>query len=76
MLEACLALQNSVRLDLEGMSCASCASSIERRLNELDGVEATVNLATEQATVRCEPPVPVEELVAAVESIGYGARPS
>ena len=64
-----------VRLDLEGMSCASCASSIERRLNELDGVEATVNLATEQATVRCEPPVPVEELVAAVESIGYGARP-
>ena len=68
-------VSEQVRLDLEGMSCASCASSIERRLNELDGVEATVNLATEQATVRCEPPVPVEELVAAVESIGYGARP-
>ena len=68
-------VSEQLRLDLEGMSCASCASSIERRLNELDGVEATVNLATEQATVRCEPPVPVEELVAAVESIGYGARP-
>ncbi len=66
---------DQVKLDLEGMSCASCASSIERRLNELDGVEATVNLVTEQATVRCDPPVPVEELVAAVESIGYGAAP-
>jgi Cu+-exporting ATPase len=70
-----MSASEQVRLDLEGMSCASCASSIERRLNDLDGVEATVNLATEQATVRCEPPVPVEELVAAVESIGYGARP-
>ena len=58
------------------MSCASCASSIERRLNALDGVEATVNLATSLATVHCEPPLPVEELVAAVESIGYGARPA
>ncbi len=58
------------------MSCASCASSIERRLNALDGVEATVNLATSRATVHCEPPLPVEELVAAVESLGYGARPA
>src|SRR5262249_36640303 len=64
------------RLELEGMHCASCASSIERRLNELDGVEASVNLATNQATVRCDPPVAVAELVAAVESIGYGARPA
>ncbi len=66
----------TVRLELEGMSCASCASAIERRLNRLDGVEATVNFATSQATVRCEPPLPVEELVAAVESIGYGAHPA
>ena len=64
------------RLDLEGMHCGSCASAIERRLNELDGVEATVNLATAQATVSCDEPVPVDELVAAVESIGYGARPA
>jgi Cu+-exporting ATPase len=64
------------RLDLEGMHCASCAASIERRLNEVDGVEASVNLATEQATVTCDPGVSVEELVSAVESIGYGARPA
>ncbi len=64
----------TVRLELEGMTCASCAAAIERRLNSLDGVDATVNLATQQATIRCAPEVPVEELVTAVESIGYGAR--
>ena len=64
------------KLDLEGMHCASCAASIERRLNELDGVAATVNLATARATVHSERPVPVDELVAAVESVGYGATPA
>ena len=44
-----------IRLDLEGMHCASCAARIEKQLNRLDGVEATVNLATEQATVHCPP---------------------
>jgi len=63
-----------VRLDLEGMTCASCAARIERRLNELDGVEATVNFATEQAAVRCDPSVAVAELVEAVEDAGYGAQ--
>jgi len=63
-----------VRLELEGMTCASCAARIERKLNKLDGVEATVNFATEQATVHCDPDLPVEQLVAAVESAGYGAR--
>ena len=65
-----------LRLDLEGMTCASCAARIERRLNTLDGVEATVNFATEQATVHCDAPVSVEELVRAVESAGYHARPA
>src|SRR5262245_10722545 len=65
----------TVRLDLEGMHCASCAARIERKLNELDGVSATVNLATEQATVQSDHEIPVEQLVAAVESTGYGARP-
>src|SRR2546421_8567922 len=65
---------NEVRLDLEGMSCASCAARIEKRLNGLDGVDATVNLATEQATVRRDPAVSVADLVAAVESVGYGAH--
>ena len=65
-----------VRLDLEGMSCASCAAAIERGLNRLDGVEATVNLATGQATVKAAPSVSVDELVGAVEAVGYGARPA
>ncbi len=64
------------RLDLEGMTCASCAARIEKKLNRLDGVEATVNFATEQATVHCDTDVPVERLVAAVESAGYGAHPA
>ena len=65
-----------LRLDLEGMTCASCAARIEKKLNKLDGVEATVNFATEQATVHCDADVPVEQLVAAVESVGYGAHPA
>jgi P-type Cu+ transporter len=63
-----------VRLDLEGMTCASCAARIERKLNKLDGVEATVNFATEQATVRTEPPIELGRLIDAVESAGYSAR--
>src|SRR5215213_3391464 len=57
------------------MTCASCAARIERKLNKLDGVAATVNYATEQATVRMDGEIPVDRLVAAVESAGYGARP-
>jgi P-type Cu+ transporter len=64
-----------VRLDLEGMTCASCVARIERKLNKLDGVEASVNLATERATVHCDHSVTVDELVAAVESAGYHAHP-
>jgi Cu+-exporting ATPase len=68
--------ENTLRLDLDGMTCASCAARIEKKLNKLDGVAATVNFATEQATVRYDSDVPVEQLVAAVESAGYGARPT
>jgi Cu+-exporting ATPase len=64
-----------VRLDLEGMTCASCVNRIERKLNKLDGVEASVNFATEQATVRCDASVTVDDLVAAVEAAGYHAHP-
>src|SRR5664280_333821 len=67
--------REALRLDLEGMTCASCAARIERKLNKLDGVEATVNFATEQATVQCDPSVTPGELVEAVQSIGYGASP-
>lgn len=61
-------------LDVTGMTCASCALRIERKLNKLDGVQASVNYATERATVSFDPAV-VEPatLVAAVEQAGYGA---
>ena len=42
---------SEIRLDIEGMTCASCAVRIEKKLNKLDGVTATVNYATEQADV-------------------------
>ena len=65
-----------LRLDLEGMTCASCAARIEGRLNRLDSVDATVNYATEAASVAFDPAsVTVDDLVAAVEAIGYGAVP-
>jgi Cu+-exporting ATPase len=68
--------REEVRLDLEGMTCASCVSRIERKLNKLEGVEATVNFATEQATVRHDQSVTVDDLVAAVVAAGYQARPA
>jgi Cu+-exporting ATPase len=63
-------------LDLDGMTCASCAARIERKLNKLDGVDATVNFATERASVAFDPDcVTVDELCGAVESAGYRAHP-
>jgi P-type Cu+ transporter len=64
-----------VQLALEGMTCAACANRIERKLNKLDGVEASVNYATEQAAVRYDPGrVVVADLIGAVEGAGYHAR--
>ena len=60
-------------LDISGMSCASCAARIEKRLNQIDGVQATVNYATEKALVTAPAALPPTELVAAVEQAGYGA---
>src|SRR5215218_6064583 len=63
-----------IDLELEGMSCAACATRIEKSLNQLEGVEATVNFATERAAVRYdEDRVRIEHLLRAVESVGYGA---
>jgi len=56
------------------MTCASCASRIERKLNQLDGVTATVNYSTEKAWVNYPDPVTPEELVRVVEQAGYTAR--
>jgi Cu+-exporting ATPase len=55
------------------MTCASCAARIEKRLNRIDGVHASVNFATEQARVEFPDTVSPEELVAAVEATGYSA---
>ena len=56
------------------MTCASCANRIERKLNKLDGVQATVNYATEKANVAYSDPVATGDLIAAVEAAGYRAK--
>jgi Cu+-exporting ATPase len=63
-----------VELPITGMTCASCANRIERKLNKLDGVSASVNYATEKATVDYDAAaVDPHELIAAVEAAGYQA---
>ncbi|MER7897163.1 heavy metal translocating P-type ATPase [Streptomyces sp. NPDC096046] len=63
-----------VELAIDGMTCASCAARIEKKLNRLDGVEATVNYATEKAKVTFREDVTVSDLIATVEATGYSAR--
>ena len=67
----------SARLELpiSGMTCASCATRVEKKLNRLEGVEATVNYATERASVAFAPDAPTtpEDVIAAVEHAGYEA---
>src|SRR5690242_7638644 len=63
-----------VELRISGMTCASCANRIERRLNTLEGVTATVNYATETASVDIDAgAVAPDELLAAVQGAGYAA---
>jgi Cu+-exporting ATPase len=72
-----------IELPVEGMTCSSCATRIERKLNRMDGVHASVNYATERATVEFDPAVAGAELIAeTIEQTGYhavlpseGARP-
>lgn len=67
---------NQVDLSISGMSCNACAMTIEKGLNRLDGVEATVNFATESARVTFDASqTDTLNLVSVVESLGYGARP-
>ena len=65
---------HQVELLLGGMTCASCAGRIERRLNKLEGVTASVNLPLERATVTAPASVGSAELIAEVEKAGYTAR--
>ncbi|MCW2539844.1 MAG: heavy metal translocating P-type ATPase [Frankiales bacterium] len=62
-----------IELSIGGMTCASCAVRVAKKLNKLDGVEADVNYATEKATVRADPSVDPATLIGAVESAGYTA---
>ncbi|KUJ67788.1 carbonate dehydratase [Streptomyces albus subsp. albus] len=62
-----------VELAIGGMTCASCAARIEKKLNRMDGVEATVNYATEKAKVSYHGEVAVADLIATVEATGYTA---
>lgn len=68
-------ISDRIELELSGMTCAACAARIEKKLNRMDGVTATVNYATEKATVTFDgAAVRPSDLIATVESIGYGAH--
>lgn len=65
--------RETVELDIDGMTCASCAVRIEKKLNKVDGVTASVNYATEKARIDLAWPVEIEALIAVVEKTGYKA---
>ena len=66
--------QAPVVLELGGMTCASCAMRVEKKLNKLPGVTATVNYATEKATINLPTDIHVSDAITAVESAGYTAK--
>ncbi|MFF2952087.1 heavy metal translocating P-type ATPase [Kitasatospora sp. NPDC057965] len=68
------AVRERVELQIGGMTCAACAARIEKKLNRMAGVEATVNYATEKARVEFTPDVTVADLIATVENTGYTAE--
>ena len=63
----------TIELDVQGMTCASCAARIEKKLNRLEGVNATVNYATEKATVHVGGRTTTQTLIETIEKTGYGA---
>ncbi|MEU0042755.1 heavy metal translocating P-type ATPase [Streptomyces werraensis] len=65
---------SQVELSIGGMTCASCAARIEKKLNRMDGVTATVNFATEKAKVSYDAGIEVADLIATVEKTGYTAE--
>ncbi len=67
-------MTSTTELDITGMTCASCANRIERKLNKVPGVVATVNYATEKAKVSHDEGVGTDELLAVVEAAGYSAK--
>lgn len=65
---------STIELSIDGMTCASCANRIERKLNKIDGVTASVNFATEKARVEFGADVTPESLLSTVEEAGYQAH--
>ena len=63
----------TIELSIGGMTCASCAARVEKKLNRMDGVTATVNYATEKARVTYADPVSPADLVSTVQATGYTA---
>ncbi|MFC6886892.1 MULTISPECIES: heavy metal translocating P-type ATPase [Actinomadura] len=68
------AASGQIELAIGGMTCASCAARVEKRLNKIEGVTATVNYATEKARVQVPEGVTADELIASVEKAGYTAE--
>ncbi|MGA4506456.1 heavy metal translocating P-type ATPase [Propionibacteriaceae bacterium G1746] len=66
-------LRNSIELDIQGMTCASCAARIEKKLNKVEGVQASVNYATEKAHILAPEAMGADDLIKVVENTGYGA---
>ena len=66
--------QQAVDLQIGGMTCASCAARIEKKLNRMPGVQASVNYATEKAHVLLPDGTEVEATIATIEATGYTAR--
>ncbi|MGA5472479.1 heavy metal translocating P-type ATPase, partial [Streptomyces arboris] len=66
---------SEAELMIGGMTCASCAARVEKKLNRMDGVTATVNYATEKARVTFPEGLELSDLVATVEKTGYTAQP-
>uniref|UniRef100_UPI002606051C heavy metal translocating P-type ATPase n=1 Tax=Microbacterium sp. TaxID=51671 RepID=UPI002606051C len=64
----------AIELDISGMTCAACAGRVERALNKLDGVTATVNYATERALITGLPDTDTARAIQQVENAGYGAH--
>src|ERR1035438_8449093 len=63
-----------VELSVQGMTCAACAARVEKKLNAMDNVSATVNFATEKASVTAPESVPVPLLIKEIKQAGYGAE--
>ncbi|MCH9816817.1 MAG: heavy metal translocating P-type ATPase [Actinomycetia bacterium] len=69
-------MSTTQEFDIEGMTCASCAARIQKRVNRLPGVTATVNLATHSAAVELEPGTAPDDVINVISDLGYSASPA